>query len=323
MTSAAYPLVSVIIPTYNAQAYIAQAVDSALGQTYPNIEIVIVDDGSTDATDALIAARYADDSRVRYFRRANGGPSAARNAAIAQAWGEYINPLDADDYLLPTKIEKSVALLQRHPEAVAVYGHGVPVLPDGVTEIPQARPPLPSGDVFCEWLIGMMSGGTYSVMGSFMLRRQAVLDAGGFDESFRAAEDWDLWLRLAAEHPFVALDEALVYYRRLPNGAHTNRLNLVMGRLWAVQKARGLPARQRCLTDSEYDRLEAGRWQTVAICYWEMGQRAEARGALREAMRVYPDGAHAQRVYTLFTYFLPHTSVEAVGRLSDWLKGRR
>lgn len=318
-----YSLVSFIIPTYNAQAYIGHAIDSALAQTYSNIEVIVVDDGSTDDTVKLIADRYVGDPRVRCFTQANQGPSAARNRAAQAARGEFLHLLDADEFLQPTKVKQSYELFAAHPEATVVYGHGIPVEADGKTEIPLARPPLPSGDVFCEWLTGRMSGGTYSVTSSFMIRRQAFLEIGGFDPAMRYCEDWDLWLRLSsAGHTFFALDEELVYYRRLTGGLHANQLNIALGRLRTIQKARHYPGRDRCLSDSAYDRIEAGRWQTVAMRYWELGQRAEARAAFREAIRIDPTSAQLRRLYTWFTYFLPPASVDLVGSLSTRLKGK-
>lgn len=318
-----FPLVSFITPTYNAAHFLSEAVDSALAQTYPNIEVIIVDDGSTDDTEAMIQARYGGDARVRYFRQANQGPAAARNRAIAEARGVYVHLLDSDERLFPEKVERSYALFQQYPEAAVVYGYGIAVQPDGQTIIPMERPKLPSGDVFCEWLYGTMSGGTHSVTGSFMLKREAVLAVGGFDEKFWASEDWDLWLRLSARYPFIALDDDLVYYRRMPDGLHKQRFNIVHGRLWAVQKVRLLNAEKRCLTDVQFNRLEAGRWHMLAMYYWGQGQRREARTAFNEAARIDRSKAKARRLYGLLTYCLPTWSIEYLGSLRSRVKRLR
>lgn len=319
-TPPSLPLVSFIIPTYNAAGFLAEAVDSALGQTYANIEAVIVDDGSTDDTETMIQTRYGADGRVRYFRQVNQGPAAARNRAIAEARGAYVHLLDSDERLFPEKVERSYALFQQHPDAAVVYGYGIAVQADGQTVIPMERPNLPSGDVFCEWLCGTMSGGTHSVTGSFMLKREAVLEVGGFDEKFWASEDWDLWLRLSARYPFAALAEDLVYYRRMPDGLHRQRFNIVKGRLWAVQKARSLNADKGCLTEAQYNRLEAGRWHMLAMYQWGHGRRREARAAFHEAAHIDPSKATARKLYSLLTYCLPATSVELLGNVRSHLK---
>lgn len=280
------PLVSFIIPTYNAASYLIRAVDSALSQTYPNIEVIIVDDGSTDDTTQIVARRYG--ARVRYLRQANAGPSAARNRGIAEAQGEFVHFLDADEFLLPTKVEKSYALFCEKPEIGVVYGHGIPLRSDDESEIPMDYPPLPSGWVMCHWLTGMMSGGTYGVTSSFMVRRDAVLDVGGFPEDQRVAEDWDVWIRLAARYPFAVLDEKLVYYFRRPDGLHVNRLNMALGRLQTFQRVRDYAGREKCLTDAKYNRMLASRWHVVAERYSEMGHRIEARQAFGEAIKLHP-----------------------------------
>jgi glycosyltransferase involved in cell wall biosynthesis len=306
------PLVSFIVPTYNAAHYLPGAIDSALAQTYPHLEVIVIDDGSTDDTRALLAARYADDPRVRVLYQRNQGPAAARNYGLRAARGDYVHLLDSDEILLPDKVARSLALFDAHPDAAAVYGPGIAVAPDGLTVLDYPSPPLPSGDVFCAWLCGPLSGGTGSVTGSFMLRRAAVLEVGGFDERFWGAEDWDLWLRLADRYHFVALDEALVIYRRTPDGLHTRRDNILQGRLWAVQKARQLESRRRCLGDAEFDRLEAGRWHALAVYYWASGRRAEVRGAFDAAIALTPSGRRLRRFYRAASYALP-------ARITDWI----
>jgi glycosyltransferase involved in cell wall biosynthesis len=306
-------LVSFIVPAYNVERYVERAVDSALAQTYPNIEVIVVDDGSTDGTWALLNRLYASDARVKLIQQRNAGPSAARNHAVQHARGEYVHFLDADEFLLPTKVERSLALFRQQPETAVVYGHGIPLQPDGVTEIPMMLPPLPSGWVFCEWLTGTMAGGTYGVTSSVMARREAVLEVGGFREDQRVAEDWDLWLRLAARYPFAALDEPLVYYHRLPDGLHTNRLGMAKGRLQTVRQARDYAGRTECLDDAAYTRLLASRWHVVGERAWEAGQRSEARQAFLQADALEP--SRARKVFALLALVAPASLMRSVTRL--------
>jgi glycosyltransferase involved in cell wall biosynthesis len=112
-------LVSIIIPAFNDVAWLSAAVDSALSQTYPSCEIIVVDDGSTDGTGALIRSRYG--GRVRYVHQPNRGLPAARNAGLALASGEYVQFLDADDILLPSKVADHVGILEEDPECTVVY----------------------------------------------------------------------------------------------------------------------------------------------------------------------------------------------------------
>ena len=107
-------LVSVIVPSYNASRYIRETLESVLGQTYSSFEVIVVDDGSTDDTAAIVADYSRRDSRIRLVSQPNGGVGAARNRAIAEASGEFIAPLDADDVWYPEKLQKQVASLERH-----------------------------------------------------------------------------------------------------------------------------------------------------------------------------------------------------------------
>ena len=111
-------LVSVVIPTYNRATELPSAIESVLGQTYPSVEVIIVDDGSTDGTEALIQTRFP---RVRYLRQSNRGPAAARNAGIKAASGPYIAFLDSDDRWMPQKLERQIGLLRERPEVGLVF----------------------------------------------------------------------------------------------------------------------------------------------------------------------------------------------------------
>src|SRR5262245_33236726 len=115
------PLVSVVIPTHNRAYGLAETIDSVLGQTYPNIEVVLIDDGSTDGTDTLIQERYGADARVRYVRQDKSGTNIARNHGLRLAKGELVALLDSDDIFLPWKIEMEVACLDALPEAGMIW----------------------------------------------------------------------------------------------------------------------------------------------------------------------------------------------------------
>jgi glycosyltransferase involved in cell wall biosynthesis len=312
------PLVSFIVPAYNVESYVRRAIDSALAQNYQKIEVIVVDDGSTDGTWALLNQCFADHPRVILIQQANTGPSAARNRAVYEAKGAYVHFLDADEFLLPTKVQRSLALFRQHPEAAVVYGHGIPLQPDGVTEIPIALPPLPSGWILCEWLTGTMAGGTNGVTSSVMAKREAVIEVGGFREDQRVAEDWDLWLRLAARYPFAALDEPLVYYHRLPQGLHANRLTMARGRLQTVQQARDYKGRERCLDEAAYTLLLASRWHVVGERAWEAGERSEARRAFLQADAL--EASIARKLFAVLSLFAPASTMAWTARIKSTIR---
>ncbi len=193
MTVVTGPLVSVLVPAHNAAGTIAAALDTATGQTWPEIEIIVVDDGSTDETASIVAGLAAADPRIRLIRRANGGVSAARNSALAAARGAWLAPLDADDLWRRDKIERQLARTD-DPETVCVYGWYVPVDAEG-----RALPDRVSGGQREGMIRDALLLGNFVGPGcSPLLRRSAVEAAGGWDETLRGNEDHALYLRLAS-----------------------------------------------------------------------------------------------------------------------------
>ena len=204
------PLVSVVIPTYNRSGLLRLAIESVLTQTYPAIEIIVVDDGSSDDTPA-VAAAFAP--RITYIRQANRGGAAARNTGLQAAQGAYINVLDDDDLMLPTKIEQQVQVLERRPEIGLVHcGYymisqagrkleKVSFLPDGTLEELIVLNPIWSG--------------------APLMRRECVERVGGYRPL--VVEDWDLWLRISlAGYTFACVQEPLGAYRMTAGSIMSN-----------------------------------------------------------------------------------------------------
>ncbi len=228
--------VSVVVPAYNAAATLPGAVASVTGDPLVR-ELLVVDDGSTDATAEVAAALPG----VTLLRRANGGPSAARNTGIEAAAGEWVAFLDADDRWLPGKLDAQLRAASEHPEAVLVatdwVREGEPVGPG------QTRWPLPVEVHGYEDLLVMNRFQTSTV-----LARTAVLrELGGFLPELDGAEDWDMWLRCAAQGPIVRIAAPLVVYRDEASGysKDLHRLYRTMLVMLDREQARGrLPRRQ-------------------------------------------------------------------------------
>ncbi|MGQ3685780.1 MAG: glycosyltransferase family 2 protein [Candidatus Loosdrechtia sp.] len=212
------PLVSIIIPCYNQSDFLGEAIKSALHQTYNNIEIIVVDDGSSDRT-REVALEFPD---IRYIRQRNQGLSAARNTGIGQGRGHYMVFLDADDRLLPSAIESGLNCFRKHENCAFVFGTHTYIKSDGSPYRPaenfkaelncslaQLRKEGINGDHYCALLHGNYIG----MHASVMYRRDILEFFGGFDTSLGACEDYDLYLRITKEHPICFHDDVVAEYR--------------------------------------------------------------------------------------------------------------
>ncbi|MBI1357552.1 MAG: glycosyltransferase [Acidobacteria bacterium] len=213
------PEVSVVMPAYNAAGFLAEAVESVLRQSFPDFELIVVDDGSTDGTASVAGA--VRDSRVRCVSTPHGGASAARNHGVRLARGRYVAFLDSDDIWLDDKLSAQLAALRVRPAAGAAYG-----FVDSIDEQGGGRSLLmrqaENGDVYGALLVNYFLG-----CGSNLLVRKALLaEAGGFDESLEAAEDWDLCLRLSQRCDLVCVPKVVCLYRQRP-GSLSSRLEVV------------------------------------------------------------------------------------------------
>jgi glycosyltransferase involved in cell wall biosynthesis len=200
--SIASELVSVIIPCYNHGAYLAEAVESVLAQTYSNIEIIVVDDGSTDNTKA-VACGF---EKVRYIHQPNAGLSAARNTGIQHAKGRFILFSDADDWLLPDALELNFKILQQHPEAAFVSGGHKKVNEKG--EIIEEEK-VPVEENHYQHLLQ----GNYIGMHGTVLYRAWAFEKVQYDTTLKACEDYDVYLKLARLYPVLHHTKTIAAYR--------------------------------------------------------------------------------------------------------------
>jgi glycosyltransferase involved in cell wall biosynthesis len=233
-------LISVILPVYNGARFLAETIESVLAQSHSRIELIVVDDGSTDQS-AEIALHFADlDQRVTLLRQRNAGVGTARNAGIAHAAGRFIALIDADDLWHPRKLEKQLA-------AFTDPDHSIGLVYCASIDIDEQSRPLsvcnwtsrPQGIVWLQLFVNNFTGNASTPL----IRADCLKESGGFDESFFKAsaygtEDWDLALRIAGSYQLRCVPECLVGYRRLSESmsCDTNR----MKRSWdmTVQKTR-------------------------------------------------------------------------------------
>jgi glycosyltransferase involved in cell wall biosynthesis len=206
LRSSSSPLISVVIPSYNHGGFVIEAVDSALAQTYENIEVIVIDDGSEDDT-AERLARYGD--RVRYHRQENQGLSAARNTGIRLAAGEWVAFLDADDVWHPQKLQLQVAALLANPDLVLLGAPGRTVTDTATRAIDE----LPETSVVHRLTLRDFLVGTPFGPSSMVIRRDCFGKVGAFDVGLGSVEDRDLCLRVAARHPSARIEAVSWWYR--------------------------------------------------------------------------------------------------------------
>jgi glycosyltransferase involved in cell wall biosynthesis len=270
------PTVSVVIPAYNNARFVLEAVDSALAQTLAPLEVIVVDDGSTDDTTAALEPRS---ERIRLIRQENGGVAAARNTGIRSARGTLIAFLDADDVWLPEKLERQAPLHERDPR-IGLSHCGLVEVDERLEPIRERLDGL-SGDHVAETML-YGQGNRLHASGSTMMVTRAALEAvGDFDLEVPPSEDWELMFRVARRFKIGFVPQSLVLYRQHPGNAHRDiprqerSMLLSLGKVFAAGDPRLKPLKRR-----SYATLHG--W--LAGSYWEIGDRPSfVRHALRAA----------------------------------------
>jgi len=200
------PRVSIVVPVYNAERTLVATLRSVWAQTFGDFELLLVNDGSTDGTAALLAGQ--SDPRLRVISHRNAGVSASRNRGVAEARGEFVAFLDGDDLWTPDKLQAQVAALQGAPDAALVYSW-TDLIDEAGRVIQRGSHVVANGRVY-----PLLASRNFLDCGSTpLIRRSALIEAGPFDETLKGGEDWDLWLRLATRHAFVCLPVVQVQYR--------------------------------------------------------------------------------------------------------------
>lgn len=251
------PLVSIIIPTRNREAIVTKAIDSVLNQTQQDFELIVVDDGSTDATQEIMRV-YGN--RLTCLRIDHAGPSAARNCGIAAAQADLIAFLDSDDLWMPRKLERQLAHYSSNADVMISQTREVWIR-NGVRVNARAKHRMHSGWIY-EHCLPLCIVSPSSVM----IHRTVFEHVGLFDESMLACEDYDLWLRIAPHYPIHLIDEELI----IKYGGHVD------------QQSRLIPALDRLRIKAICKSLDSGNLNTA--------QRAAAVAELQRKCRIYAAG---------------------------------
>jgi len=318
------PKVSVIIPTYNRAAQVQSAIESALAQTSGDLEVIVVDDGSSDGTGQILEEIYGD--RIRYFAQANQGVSAAWNKGLAEARGEWVAFLASDDFWEKEKLEWQFKALERfapqcgacytdvrlfnHPETrtlfeMAEQGYRHEGTMGVNTEVPRL-------------LVRTPGAGMLVFMGSLLARTDAVRKTGGCDPNLRFGEDSDFLFRLAMLTGFCYVNRPLVWFDRSPGEirhvgvtADWNRLEFVLQQAQLrfdkfLRLSAGLPWQVRKLIREQLGSVHSG----LTNCYLEAGEYGKAREAVSRAARM--DLTFNVAVKWLLTWMSPQLALRTV-----------
>lgn len=289
------PLVTFAVPAFNAADFISETLDSVLGNPRRDIEVVVADDGSTDITPEILAARK--DGRLKVVRQHNQGVSAARNAALAQGKGEYIVFLDADDLFDMNSLDALLCPMQTDRSIVASYGQYLQFIQGGrvrrnmPTWISRLTGQRPSGDV----LEAILERNFVGALSAMCVRREAILKVGGFDTSLSMGEDWEAICRLAALGRFTFVDTTVVNYRQHRASA-THQGGNDLTRLRATSDAIfANPFVVKKLSARTLGRLRrnnvAHLYAHIADREFRNGRLAQSLGALARAIATYPSRA--------------------------------
>lgn len=250
-------LVSFVIPAFDARATIDETLRSVRAQTYPAIEILVVDDGSRDDTVRVAEAHAREDGRVRLIRQENAGVAAARNRGIAEARGEYVAPVDADDLCAPERTAKQVAALERRGPAAGLAYTWSALIDENSVIIDATRKPRFEGRV-----LRNLCAANFIANGSAALfRRSALESVGGYDASLRArgaqgCEDLAIYLRIAERYEFAVVPEFLTGYRRTPSSMSSDGIRMHRSfRLVRDEQLRKSPESRDALLRGEKDLL--------------------------------------------------------------------
>ncbi len=301
----AAPTIAVVMPAYNAAATIHEAIRSALDQTVAPLEVIVIDDGSTDDTATLIRS-FGDP--VRYFRTPQGGPARARNLGVREARGTHIAFLDADDVWLPTKLARQLELLREAPDLVLVYS--------GVSLIDEA------GTVFRTVASTRACSGRHAAdvlriknciqVSTVVAPRSELMAAGLFDPDLPSCENWDLWIRLAARGEVGYVDTPLVHYRMREGSRIRDVDTMRAARLEVLSRNHGEhrgPLWRRALALAYLD---------SGIGYLEMGRRQSAAADLLHSLWIRPA---TEPVIELVRLVTPPAARRMLGRARRRLQG--
>ena len=290
------PLISIVVPTYNRAEFLGKAIDSVLAQSHRQLEVIVVDDCSTDGTEALV--KGYDDPRVRYFgHQVNRGASAARNTGLEKAEGKYVAFLDSDDWWKPAKLEKQLERMDSSGLSPCLVYTGIRVV-DAEGNTKWFIEPADRGDLSGVLLEENVVGSTSSVL----VKRLSLEEIGGFDEALPSRQDLDLYLRLSHLCKFDYIKEPLTVQRRHENTITEDLQAKIEGRETLYEKIE---------PELREDRRKMARYlYDTGVLYFQVGDYRRGRGYIFRSIKNFPSwrGFSALLTSLFGGYFYRRTS---------------
>lgn len=281
------PLISVVVPTYNRAALLDQAINSVLQQDYQQWELLVVDDGSTDDTMAVLRT-YEKEPRIRGFSQPNSGQAVARNRGLREASGQFIAFLDSDNLWLPHKLATQAAYLASHPEVDVLYGDIETIDIEGRVLAGPSAQARHSGMVWKQLLVDNFVNFNTSVV-----RTEKLREVGGMDESVRRADDYDLWLRLSTVARFQYLPGVVAQYRVAGARISDNIAGRFESNMAAVE--RFIQRNPGLLSTGELNQVLSRIHRRFSRAFSERGQYRQACATVLKAIRLSPSDPGAWR----------------------------
>jgi glycosyltransferase involved in cell wall biosynthesis len=275
--------VSVVLPIFNGERYLAQAIESVLAQTYSNYEILAVNDGSKDSS-GEIAQAYLHTNKIRYLEQVNAGVANARNTAIANASGEFIAFLDQDDLWAPDKLANQVAYLASNPDVALVHCRVACIDHSGARISCAGLVHVGETSGYCAEQL--LTGNHIAVL-TVVVRRCCLEQVGFLNQHYAPSDDWDLWLRIALRYPLGFLDAELAKYRVHDSNESKNILRMRLAEIRVMESFRSThPSQVRRMRKKPVDRTMIFLYEEAARLLARNGRAAESSTLLNKSARI-------------------------------------
>jgi len=301
--------ISAIIPAYNSQDFILDAIQSIQNQTHPVDEIIVIDDGSTDSTQQIIQSQT---SNIKYIHQENQGPSAARNTGIKAAQGNWIAFLDADDQWMPDKIEKQLLALKHSPELHLLAGdmQEIGINHELITQSVLAKHKLLQefqeiNSLPIKNALAKLVNKNFIPTGTVLANRSTLIEAGMFNTAIRFGEDLELWAKIATKHPITCLPEVLMLRRLHGQNATSCTMPMLIDLVKVMQSIRQYSNNILITQNINANKLVANAWANLGYGYFINENYQQAKSAFIHSLKDKP----SKRALTYFIACLLPTRI--------------